>query len=267
PTVASMRARSSSAAGAENVSARIPSGAAPSSTSQAKRATSVRVFPVPAPATTSSRPPGCVTASRWASVRPSRIAATLLGYEQMSPPSTALEADWLGLCRRATEGVNAILARSPNTRERAVETGQRGVARRGAGATVDGQRLDPAVGERRNRAGKLEVLGIESADPRWVAEVAADLPDHAARLRALGSIAITLCQVAAARLDGMFTIKRTRAVDAAAGQLIVREAGGHVAFPGADGPLGAPLDVQAHYAVVAARTARTLAELTALPRA
>jgi myo-inositol-1(or 4)-monophosphatase len=282
----------------------------------------------------------------------------------MSPPSTALDADWLGLCRRATEGVRAILANRPTTGERAVETGERGkggdltleidraaeqcvfalldelhaaghrfcaiseergivdygdpatrvvidpidgslnakrdlphhaisiavadgptmadvafayvydfgpgeewVGRRGAGATLDGRRLDPAAGERRNRAGKLEALGIESADPRWVAEVAAELPAHAARLRALGSIAITLCQVAAARLDAMFTIKRTRAVDAAAGQLIVREAGGHVAFPGADGPLGAPLDVQAHYAVVAARTAQTLAELSALPRA
>jgi myo-inositol-1(or 4)-monophosphatase len=137
--------------------------------------------------------------------------------------------------------------------------GEEWVARRGEGATLDGKR--------RNRAGKLEVLGLESADPRWVAEVAAELPAHAARLRALGSIAITLCQVAAARLDGMLTIKRTRAVDAAAGQLIVREAGGHVAFPGCADPLGAPLDVAAHSAVVAARTEATLAELSRLPTA
>jgi myo-inositol-1(or 4)-monophosphatase len=65
----------------------------------------------------------------------------------------------------------------------------------------------------------------------------------------------------------MFTIKRTRAVDAAAGQLIVREAGGHVAFPGASAPLGAPLDLQAHSPVVAARTEATLAELSRLPTA
>jgi myo-inositol-1(or 4)-monophosphatase len=145
--------------------------------------------------------------------------------------------------------------------------GEEWVARRGEGATLDGKRIDPGLGERRNRAGKLEVLGLESADPRWVAEVAAELPAHAARLRALGSIAITLCQVAAARLDGMLTIKRTRAVDAAAGQLIVREAGGHVAFPGCADPLGAPLDVAAHSAVVAARTEATLAELSRLPTA
>jgi myo-inositol-1(or 4)-monophosphatase len=280
-----------------------------------------------------------------------------------SAPS-APQPDWLGLCRRATDALRAILAESPTTRERAVETGDRGVggdwtleidraaeravfglldelhdaghrftavseergevdygdgglrvvidpidgslnakrdlphhaisiavadgptmadvafayvydfgpgeewvARRGEGATLGGARLDPGAGERRNRAGKLEMLGIESADPRWVAEVAADLPAHAARLRALGSIAITLCQVAAARLDGMFTIKRTRSVDAAAGQLIVREAGGLVAFPRCPQPLAAPLDLEPHSPVVAARTARTLAELSGLPRA
>jgi myo-inositol-1(or 4)-monophosphatase len=144
--------------------------------------------------------------------------------------------------------------------------GEEWVARQGEGATLNGAGLDPAAGERRNQAGKLELLGLESADPRWVAEVAAELPAHAARVRALGSIAITLCQVAAARLDGMFTIKRTRAVDAAAGQLIVREAGGHVAFPGCPDPLAAPLDVEARSPVVAARTERTLAELSQLPR-
>ena len=276
----------------------------------------------------------------------------------------ALTADWLGLCRRAAEALRDVLAEAPSTRQRAVETGERGeggdrtlvidsaaedavfdllddlhaggyrfrvvseergevdygdpgvlvvvdpidgslnakrdlphhaisiavadgptmadvafayvydygpgeewVARRGEGAMLDGEALDPGLGERRNRAGKLEVIGLESADPRWIAEVADLLPEHAARVRALGSIAITLCQVAAARLDGMFTIKRTRAVDAAAGQLIVREAGGHVAFPGFDDPLGAPLDVVAHSPVVAARSAATLAELSTLPRA
>jgi myo-inositol-1(or 4)-monophosphatase len=275
----------------------------------------------------------------------------------------ALTADWLGLCRRAAEALRDVLAEAPSTRQRAVETGERGeggdrtlvidsaaedavfalldelhaggyrfravseergevdygdprvvvvvdpidgslnakrdlphhaisiavadgptmadvafgyvydygpgeewVARRGQGAMLDGDPLDPELGERRNRAGKLEVIGLESADPRWIAEVAHLLPEHAARVRALGSIAITLCQVAAARLDGMFTIKRTRAVDAAAGQLIVREAGGHVAFPGFADPLGAPLDLVAHSPVVAARSAATLADLSTLPR-
>ena len=39
---------------------------------------------------------------------------------------------------------------------------------RGRGAQLDGVLLDPALGERRTRDGKLEVIGVESADPRWV---------------------------------------------------------------------------------------------------
>ena len=42
-------------------------------------------------------------------------------------------------------------------------------ARRGEGAWLDGERIDPSLPERRGRDGRLEVLGIESADPRWVA--------------------------------------------------------------------------------------------------
>ena len=78
----------------------------------------------------------------------------------------------------------------------------------------------------RRVGGKLELLGIESADPRWVRDSADALADAAHRLRAIGAIAVSLCQVAAARLDGMVTLRRCRAVDVAAAQLIVREAGG-----------------------------------------
>jgi myo-inositol-1(or 4)-monophosphatase len=141
------------------------------------------------------------------------------------------------------------------------------VASSGAGAYRGGHRLDTRPGERRADDGKLEVLGIESADPRWVAEAADELRDSAHRLRALGSIAISLCQVAAARFDGMVTLKRCRSVDAAAGQLIVREAGGLIAFTGYEDPLAAPLDLVPHSPVIAARTERALKELRALPRA
>src|SRR5213078_1111840 len=43
------------------------------------------------------------------------------------------------------------------------------VAVRGAGARRNDQEIDPDAAERRSRDGKLEILGIESADPRWVA--------------------------------------------------------------------------------------------------
>ena len=142
--------------------------------------------------------------------------------------------------------------------------GEEWVAERGAGAMLDGERLDPSLGERRNRAGKLELVGIESADPRWLRDSADALVDAVHRVRAMGTIAVTLCQVAAARLDGMTTLRGSRAVDAAAGQLIVREAGGHVCFPACAEPLGAPLDLVPHSPVVAARTEQGLRELAAI---
>ena len=74
------------------------------------------------------------------------------------------------------------------------------------------------------------------------------------RVRAMGSIAISLCQVAATRVDGMAPLWNCRAVDAAAGQLVVREAGGVVAFTACDDPLSAPLDLEPRSPVVAART-------------
>ncbi|HET8754587.1 MAG TPA: inositol monophosphatase family protein [Solirubrobacteraceae bacterium] len=140
------------------------------------------------------------------------------------------------------------------------------VARRGEGATLNGVTLDRSVGERRWASdGKLELVGFESADPRWVAQSADRLVDVAHRLRAIGTIAAALCQVAAGRFDGMLTLKGCRAVDAAAAQLIVREAGGLVAFTAFDDPLAAPLDLLPHSPVVAARSPGALAELAGVP--
>jgi myo-inositol-1(or 4)-monophosphatase len=110
------------------------------------------------------------------------------------------------------------------------------------------------------------VLGIESADPRWVAASIDSLVGCAYRLRALGTIASSLCQVAAARFDGMVSLRRSRGVDAAAGQFIVREAGGFVSFPSCPDPLAAPLDAAPSSPVIAARTTTTLHELERIPR-
>jgi myo-inositol-1(or 4)-monophosphatase len=276
----------------------------------------------------------------------------------MTSTRSALDADWLGACRRAVAGLEQVLAQAPTISERAVEVGTRGeggdrtlvidqsaesvvlaeldalhadgfsfcaiseergevdygdrgirviidpidgslnakrglphhalsiavadgdtmadvafayvydfgpseewVARRGGGAWLGSERLDPGLGERRARDGRVEVIGIESADPRWVALSIGELERAAYRLRALGTIASSLCQVAAARFDGMISLRRCRGVDAAAAQLIVREAGGLVSFPGFADTLGAPLDATPSAPVVAARSATTLAEL------
>ena len=74
----------------------------------------------------------------------------------------------------------------------------------------------------------------------------------------VGSIAITAAYVAAGRFDAMLSLRPCRSVDAAAAQLIVREAGGEVAF----GDLAleeAPLGLDARYPIAAAAGERGLA--------
>ena len=144
-------------------------------------------------------------------------------------------------------------------------SGEQWWAQAGAGAWLAGgpartatggrpARLDAAASERRSADGRLELVGIEAADPRRLQASIGDLVDVAYRLRAVGSIAVTLCQVAAGRFDAMLTLRRCRGVDAAAGQLIVREAGGLVAFPECPAPLAAGLDATASSRLVAARS-------------
>jgi myo-inositol-1(or 4)-monophosphatase len=131
-------------------------------------------------------------------------------------------------------------------------------ASRGGGARLGGVLLDRQIGERRGRDGRIEILGIESADPRWLALKIAELERTAYRLRALGTIASSLCQVAAGRFDAMLSLRDCRAVDAAAAQLIVREAGGYVSFPRGGEPLAFELDGVSRSPVVAARSAESL---------
>ncbi|MBJ7347779.1 MAG: hypothetical protein JHC87_04305 [Thermoleophilaceae bacterium] len=119
----------------------------------------------------------------------------------------------------------------------------------GGGAFLDGQLLDAAhVGN------DLEVVGIESSKPAFMTPALIEaFGQRVQRLRSIGSIALTLCQVAAARYDGMCSLRPCRSVDAAAGQLIVREAGGVVGFGSIEDPLVAPLDMAPYRPVVAAR--------------
>ena len=106
----------------------------------------------------------------------------------------------------------------------------------------------------------LEVVGIEGAKPERTVPMLTALEGRAYRIRAVGSIAITLCWVAAGRLDGMLTGRACRSVDAAAAQLIAREAGAVVEFPGFD-LAGAPLSLDARYHLTAALDEEMLATL------
>ena len=141
-------------------------------------------------------------------------------------------------------------------------TGEEWWAKRGEGAYLDGERLEAAEEDT-----PLEILGVESAHP-WLVSASADAiaQTRAHRLRMIGSIALSLCFVASARFDGMLSLRPSRSVDAAAGQLIVREAGGAVSFPdaGGDDPLGAGLDLDMRSRVFAGATEGILTDLLAV---
>jgi len=96
-------------------------------------------------------------------------------------------------------------------------------ARKGRGAELGGSPL----GERGPDYG-LELVGIEATKPERLLPLIEGLAGKAYRLRFLGSVAISLCYVAAGRFDGMLSARHTRSVDVAAAQLIAREAGASV---------------------------------------
>ena len=131
--------------------------------------------------------------------------------------------------------------------------GEEFVAQRGAGAKLNGERIDVGPdGE------KIELLGLESAEPEWALPALEALAGRVYRLRVVGSIAISAAYVAAARFDAMASLRSCRSVDAAAAQLIVREAGGRVSF----GDLAleqARLGLDARYPIAAAAGGQGLA--------
>jgi myo-inositol-1(or 4)-monophosphatase len=130
--------------------------------------------------------------------------------------------------------------------------GEEFAARRGEGATLDDGPLAVAAD-----ADKLELLGLEAAEPERALPALESLAGRVYRLRVVGSIAIGGAYVAAGRFDALAGLRPCRSVDAAAAQLIVREAGGRVAF--GEGALdAASLGLDARYSFVAAAGERAL---------
>jgi myo-inositol-1(or 4)-monophosphatase len=127
------------------------------------------------------------------------------------------------------------------------------VASRGAGARLNGApaRVAPP-GER------LELVGVESAEPEWSLPAFGALVGKVFRLRVVGAIAISAAYVGVGRFDAMLSLRSCRSVDAAASQLIVREAGGAVAF-GDGGLEAASLDLDSRYPLAAASSEEGLA--------
>jgi myo-inositol-1(or 4)-monophosphatase len=123
---------------------------------------------------------------------------------------------------------------------------------KGEGAFRDGEPLP------RLQPGPLEVLGLETARPELVAANSSAIESVGARrIRALGSVAMTLCLVAAGQLDAMLSLRPIRSVDAAAAQLLVTETGGAVSFPAAD-----DLSLEMRSPVLAARDGDLLERLS-----
>lgn len=125
--------------------------------------------------------------------------------------------------------------------------GEEWTATRGKGAFLNGEPLgaekpkDPA-----------EVLALEATVAASVADKAVAFVPLAKRLRIMGSLALSLCYLAAGRVDAVCSLKEARAVDIAAAQLLLRELGLPIVFVDA-GPFDAgPLDTAARSPVVAA---------------
>jgi myo-inositol-1(or 4)-monophosphatase len=129
-------------------------------------------------------------------------------------------------------------------------TGEEWTARRGDGAFLDGARL----GAQRPKE-RIEILAFEATLTSEVAERAAAFAGIAYRIRIMGSLALSLCHLAAGRFDAVCSLKSYRAVDVAAAQLLVRESG--LALANADGGGSfddAPLDLVPRSRIAAAGT-------------
>jgi myo-inositol-1(or 4)-monophosphatase len=137
-------------------------------------------------------------------------------------------------------------------------TGEEWTAKRGGGAFLGAARL----GDVRPKDG-IEILSFEATLTSSVAEKAAQMVGLAHRLRIMGSLAISLCHLAAGRVDAVCSLKGARSVDIAAAQLLVRECGLAIDLPEAP-PFGqAPLDTEGRSRVVAAGTPELCSELFA----
>lgn len=134
-------------------------------------------------------------------------------------------------------------------------TGEEWTAERGRGAWLDGA---PVVAGDAGGGGAIELLLVEGAFPERIAALAGMFEGRVGRLRMLGSLALSLCQVAAGRGDAMVALGPGRTVDVAAAQLVAREAGLLVGLPDLPSLAPTPLDLDVRFHVTAASDAATL---------
>jgi len=121
-------------------------------------------------------------------------------------------------------------------------------ARRGEGAWLN----DELLGAVRPKE-EVEILSFEATRTSLVAQEAPKVAELAHRLRIMGSLALSLCHLAAGRVDAVCSLKPARSVDIAAAQLLCRELGLAIDLFDVEEPFGtAPLDLEQRSRVVAA---------------
>jgi myo-inositol-1(or 4)-monophosphatase len=135
-------------------------------------------------------------------------------------------------------------------------SGEEWTATRGGGAQLNGAPLGAVAPKR-----ELEILSFEATTTAEVAERAAAVAGVAHRLRIMGSLALSLCHLAAGRVDGVCSLKPARSVDIAAAQLLVREVGLAIDLWEAPPFEAAPLDLVGRSRVVAAGTSELCSQL------
>jgi myo-inositol-1(or 4)-monophosphatase len=114
-------------------------------------------------------------------------------------------------------------------------------------------------------ADRLEMLALEMAMPdRLVGSAEAIAAAGADRIRALGSLALSICWVAGGRYDALASLAKSRSVDFAAAQLLVTEAGGVVETPEAGEAAHASLDLTTRTRILAAASPAIAERLRAI---
>jgi len=130
-------------------------------------------------------------------------------------------------------------------------------ATRGGGAQLNGNPLGSV-----RPKDEIEILSFEATTTAEVADKAAAVSGVAHRLRIMGSLAISLCHLAAGRVDGVCSLKPARSVDIAAAQLLVRELGLAIDLFEAPPLESAPLDLVGRSRVAAAGTTELCRKLS-----
>jgi myo-inositol-1(or 4)-monophosphatase len=141
-------------------------------------------------------------------------------------------------------------------------TGEEWTAERGGGAFLDGERLG-AVRPKET----IEILSFEGTTTPAIVDRIGAVVGLAGRVRVMGSLALSLCHLAAGRVDGVVSLKPARSVDIAAAQLLVRECGLAIELF-EDPPFdAAPLDLGARSRLAAAGSPELVSTLAAALRA